>query len=284
VTSALTVIILTYNEEKNIAQSLRSVCHWAEQVFVLDSYSSDETCAIAETFACTVVQHTFEGYPQQRNWALEHLPITTEWVFFLDADEWVTEELKQEISELLTTNPIENGFYIKRRLLWRGQWIKRGYYPTWLLRLFRHGKGRCEERQINEHFVIDGEAGHLQHDFVHEDQRGIDHWIQKHNQYATKEAEELLKVKNQTGYADARFWGTQAERKRWLRCYVWNRLPVLVRPFVYFFYRFILKGGFLDGKQAFIYHFFQGLWFPLLIDVKYLEMREHRNQQQSEHL
>jgi len=268
----ITVIILTYNEEKNIAQCLKSVSGWADQIFVLDSYSNDRTFDIVKEFECTIVQNEFEGYPQQRNWALHNLSVNNEWVFFLDADEWVTNELKKEISILVENKYSENGYFIKRRLIWMERWIKRGYYPTWILRMFRFGKGRCDDRPINEHFIVEGEVGYLKNDLIHEDRKGIGEWIQKHNHYATKEAQELIK-KGQSGYADIRLFGSQAERKRWIRYKIWNRLPPLIRPFLYFFYRFILKGGFLDGKEAFIYHFLQGLWFPLLIDIKYLEMK-----------
>jgi len=279
----LATIILTYNEEENIAQCLESVSGWADQIFVLDSYSNDRTCDIAKKFDCEVVQHEFEGYPQQRNWALDNLPIKTEWVLFLDADEWVPEELKKEISIMIEKDPSENGFCIKFRLIWIGRWIKRGYYPSWILRLFRLGKGRCDGRPINEHFVVDGEVGYLKNDFIHEDRKGIGEWIQKHNYYATKEAQELMK-KGQSGYADIRLFGSQAERKRWIRYKIWNRLPPLIRPFFYFFYRLIIKGGLLDGKEAFIYHFLQGLWFPLLIDIKYMEMRQQAKASDAEKL
>lgn len=271
------VVILTYNEEKNIAQALQSIIVWATQVFVVDSYSTDGTCGIARQFACTVVQHEFTGYPQQRNWALAQLPITTEWVFFLDADEWMTNELQEEITQLLAAVPQENGFYIKRRFIWMGRWIKHGYYPTWILRLFRYGKGRCEERSINEHFMVEGKVGHLYHDFIHEDHRELDEWLYKHIRYAAKEAEELFKTTSATSYVAERLFGCQAERKRWIRSHLWNKFPPLLRPFGYFFYRFFLRGGFLDGKEAFIYHFLQGLWFPLLIDIKYIEMKKQKH-------
>jgi hypothetical protein len=141
--------------------------------------------------------------------------------------------------------------------------------------LFRKGKAQCEERAINEHLVVDGKVGYLQNDFIHEDRKGVSDWIEKHNRYATHEALEQIKrdAAIRQEEIQVRFGGTQAERKRWLRYRVWNRIPLLARPFFYFFYRYVLTGGFLDGKEAFVYHFLQALWFPLLIDVKYLELR-----------
>ena len=275
----ISVIILTYNEEPNIAQALESVQGWARQIFVLDSYSTDRTLEIASRYSCTVVQNRFEDYSKQRNFALEQLPIAGEWAFFLDADEWIPRELREEISTLLASNPPENGFFANRRLFWMGKWIRRGYYPTWILRLFRFGKARCEDRPVNEHLVVEGATGYLKNDFIHEDRKGVTDWIAKHNGYATREALELFKKSSTDLQMTVRFWGTQAERKRWIRYRVWNRLPPLVRPVLYYFYRFIFQGGFFDGKTAFAYHFLQGLWFPMLIDIKYLEMKYGRDNQ-----
>ncbi|WP_041655904.1 glycosyltransferase family 2 protein [Azoarcus sp. KH32C] len=271
----MSVVILAYNEDKNIAQALTSVQGWANEVFVVDSFSTDQTELVARQFDCVFVQHKFENYAKQRNFAIDRLPIRSEWVLFLDADEWLPDALKREISALVARSPEENGFFIKWRLIWMGRWIRRGYYPTWILRLFRHGKARCEDRAVNEHLVVDGKTGRLREDFMHEDRKGVSDWIAKHNGYATREAVELFNSRDAAGYQeiDAKLFGTQAQRKRWLRYKVWNRMPPLIRPFFYFFYRYVLTGGFLEGMPAFIYHFLQALWYPLLIDIKYLEMK-----------
>lgn len=273
--SQVTLIILTYNEEANIAQALNSVAGWADEIFILDSLSTDRTLEIARQYGCCIAQNKFENYAKQRNHALDHLPIKSEWVLFLDADEWLPDALKQEIDAVIATSPQENGFYIKRRLIWMGRWIRRGYYPTWILRLFRYGKGRCEDRAVNEHLIVEGATGQLRNDFMHEDRKGVTDWIAKHNGYAMREAQELLNTPSMSDYQeiDARLFGTQASRKRWLRYNVWNHMPPLIRPFFYFFYRYVLKGGLLDGKEAFIYHFLQGLWYRLLIDIKYMEIK-----------
>ncbi len=274
-TGDVAVILLTYNEEVNIAQALGSVAGWAQELFVLDSFSTDRTLEIAGEYPCHIVQHRFENYATQRNYALDHLPITSEWVLFLDADEWLPAPLKQEISTVLATAPAANGFTLNRRLFWMGRWIRRGYYPARILRLFRRGKGRCEDREVNEHLIVEGETAQLKHDFMHEDRKGVTEWIAKHNRYATLEAQALVNSAPAAAYReiDARFFGTQAQRTRWLRHRVWNRMPLLIRPFFYFGYRYVLTGGFLDGRQAFAFHFLQALWFPLLIDIKYLEMK-----------
>lgn len=270
----LAVIVLTYNEEINIGQALGSVAGWAKEIFVVDSFSTDRTLDVARPYGCHIAQHPFEDYAKQRNFALEQLPIRTEWVLFLDADEWLPDPLKQEISTLLATSPEANGFYVNRRLIWMGRWVRHGYYPTWILRLFRRGKGRCENREVNEHLIVEGATAQVHHDLMHEDRKGVTEWIAKHNSYATRSAKALLAAPDPADQEiDARFFGTQSQRTRWLRHRAWNRLPPLVRPFLYFFFRYVAKGGFLDGREGFIYHFMQALWYPLLIDVKYLELK-----------
>ena len=272
--ATLAIVILTYNEETNLPQALKSVSGWANQIAILDSLSTDGTLEIARSFNCQIAQNKFENYAKQRNYALAHLPIDCEWVLFLDADEWLPDSLKEEISAVISASPNENGFYIKMRLIWHGQWIRHGYYPSWLLRLFRYGKGRCEDRTVNEHLIVDGPVGYLRNDFIHEDGKGVTEWIAKHNRYATMEAIELMNTRTAPAYReiDVNLFGTQSQRKRWLRYKIWNKMPPLVRPFFFFFHRYLLAGGFLDGREAFIYHFFQALWFPMLIDAKYLEL------------
>lgn len=271
----LALVVLTYNEEANIAQALDSVAGWAGEIFILDSLSTDRTLEIAGRYDCRIAQHKFENYGKQRNHALEHLPIRSEWVLFLDADEWLPDALKQEIAALIATSPQENGFYINRRLIWMGRWIRHGYYPSWILRLFRRGKARCEDRAVNEHLIVDGATGRLRNDFVHDDRKGVTDWIAKHNGYATREALEIFNTREAPNYQeiDASLFGAQAQRKRWLRLNVWNWLLPLIRPFFYFFYRYVLRGGFLDGRAGFIFHFLHALWYPMLIDVKYLELK-----------
>lgn len=272
----VTVVILTLDEEANLPYALASVKGWAREVIVVDSNSTDDTAQVAQSYSCTFVRHAFESHAKQRNFALS-LPMQSQWVFFLDADEWLTQELKDEISARIAEDPVENGFFVKWRMIWMGKWIRRGYYPTWILRLFRRGTAACEERSVNEHLVVQGKTGFLENDFIHQDRKGVESWIRKHIHYAAKEAQEQLnRERNRfAGEIDARFWGTQAQRKRWLRYRIWDRLPLFGRPFIYFFYRLVIRGGFLDGREAFIYHFLHALWFPFIVDAKYLELKKN---------
>ena len=283
----LSVIILTYNEEKNIEGCLKSIYGWANEIFIVDSHSSDKTLETANKFTEKIYQNRFESYAGQRNWALNNLPIAHDWVFFLDADEYITGELKKEIEEVLPVTDCD-GVYIKRRFYFMGRWIRHGgYYPTWILRLFKKEKA-VVVRDINEFVDVEGKAGYLKNDFVDDNKKGITEWIAKHNRYADYEAMELVKAKEKGqrikdkgekgGGESAKLFGNQAQRKRWIRQYIWNPLmPPLIRPFIYFIYRYFFRLGFLDGKEGFIYHFLQGLWFPFLIDVKYIEMKRRNN-------
>ena len=275
----LAVIILTYNEEENITQALDSVVGWASEVFILDSFSKDKTLDIAKKYDCHIVQNKFEDFAKQRNFALDNLPISCEWVLFLDADEWLLDAIKREISDCIAGHPPENGFYLNRRFIWMGSWIKRGYYPIWTLRLFRYAHGRCEDRAVNEHLIVDGAIGYLKNDYMHEDKKNVSDWIGKHIDRARREALELFNTRTAEEYqeVEAELFGTQEKRKRWLRYNVWNKLPPLIRPIFYFIYRYIFAGGFLDGRNAFTYHFLQALWFPMLIDIMYIEMKRNNS-------
>ena len=273
----VSVLVLTRNEEANIAACLKSV-GWADEVFVVDSFSTDRTVVIAERLGAKVSAHRFQGYAAQRNWALGHLPFSNDWVLMLDADERVPAALAAEIARV-ARDPLEDhaGFYLKFRHIFLGRWLKHGgLYPTWVLRLFRRQRVRIEERPLNEHAILDGAAGYLQQAFDHQDRKPLADWVARHNRYAGLEAEEFLQETLAGGYDSSiriRFRGSQAERKRWIKLKVWNRLPLLLRPFLFFFRNYFLKLGFLDGRPGFVYHVLWSFWYPFLVSARILEGR-----------
>lgn len=276
--TGVTVIILTYNEEVNISNSVSNVIEWARDVFILDSGSTDRTCELAETLGAKVFYNKFENYAKQRNHAINKLPVETEWIFFLDADEYLTEELKKEIQETISSAEYD-GFYIKRRFYFMGRWIKHGgYYPTWILRLFRKNKG-IVDRDINEYVKVSGKVGYLKNDFIDDNKKGISDWIAKHNKYSTYEAEELIKFKNRKDDRQkdefAKLFGAQTQRKKWIKENLYVRLPLFLRSFFYFIYRYFFRLGFLDGREGLIFHFLQGFWYFFLIDAKLCEIRNN---------
>lgn len=276
----ISVIILTYNEEKNIEACLKSLDGWAEDIFVVDSYSNDHTLEISRIFTDKIFQHPFENQAKQLNWALENLPINTEWVMRIDADEKVMPALRDELVDKLHT--LENditGLYVKRRVYFMGRWIKHGgYYPTWLLRIWRKNKAYCEERWMDEHMkVVEGKVSFLESDIIDENRKDLHWWIGKHNSYATREAIDIFNLKY--GFLDydtipSKLLGTQEQRKRWIKEKIYANMPLFVRPFLYFVYRYIIKLGFLDGREGLIWHVLQGFWYRFLVDAKIYEIQK----------
>jgi glycosyltransferase involved in cell wall biosynthesis len=271
----VTVVVLTHNEEINIGRCLRSVQGWAAEIFVVDSLSTDRTAEIARRLGAQVVPHAFTGFADQRNWALDHLPVTQEWLLFLDADEWVPAPLRVEIAEHLAAGGGRvDGYCIPRLHRFLGRWLRHGgLYPTYQLRLFRRGRARCEQRLVDEHFIVDGPTATLRSDLLTEDRKGIGPWIDRHNRYAALEAREMAGEGFASGRLSGRLGGSQAERKRWIRHRLWNRLPLYTRPFVLFVYRYVLRGGFLDGRAGLVYHLLESFWYRLLIDLHFAERR-----------
>jgi glycosyltransferase involved in cell wall biosynthesis len=270
----IAVIILTRDEEDNLPHALASVLGWAAEVWVVDSHSTDRTVRLALDAGAKVVTREFAGYADQRNWALRSLPLGPEWALFLDADEAVTPELRAELAAVMTAPPIGiAGFYMKRRFVFLGRWLRQGgYYPVWLLRIVRHQLAHYEARGVDEHLLVDGPTARLHGDLLHEDRRPLERWIERHTHYARLNADELV---GQTGGGLPARWRSpnQAERKRWWYEHVYRRSPVGLRALVYFFYRYVVRGGFLDGREGFIYHSLQAFWYRLLIDAMVLDIR-----------
>jgi hypothetical protein len=205
------------------------------------------------------------------NWALDNLPFKTDWVMRLDADERLTAELAAELREKLgTLAPDVTGLMLKRRVYFWGRWIRHGgYYPTWLLRIWRHGAARCEDRDMDEHMLVaHGRIANLDHDFIDENHKGLGFWIDKHNRYADKEIATLRAAEGDTHVAGA---GLAVARKRFLKNRLYGRSPRFLRAFLYWVFRYFIQLGFLDGKAGFVFHFLQGFWYRLLVDAKITE-------------
>src|SRR6476646_9277572 len=194
--SDVDVLIQTFNEEENLPHTLASLKGWVRHIFVVDSGSTDHTVEIATQYGATVVQHAWEGYAAQKNWALDNLPFESGWILILDADESVSDSLRAEI-EGLVAKPIDSvreaGFYLNRVFIFMGRQIRHcGYFPSWNLRLFKRGKARYEDRMVHEHMIVAGPTGYLKHLLLHEDRRGLEHFFAKHNRYSTLEARAIF--------------------------------------------------------------------------------------------
>jgi len=275
----LSIIILTYNESSNLPKCLISLNSIDAEIFIVDSASTDETVEIAKKAGCQVFTHSFENQAKQLNWALGNLPIRSSWIMRLDADERLTPELIQELQQKLPQTPNDiTGYQVKRRVFFLGRWIKHGgYYPTWLLRLWRNGSGTCEERWMDEHIVLShGKTANLQHDIIDENHKGLTFWTDKHNHYADREIKDIFASSLAEG--DVLIEGgqqSQASQRRWVKKNLYARSPLFLRAFVYFLMRYTIGLGFLDGIEGFIFHFLQGFWYRFLVDAKLYEMKRH---------
>ncbi len=271
---SLTAIILTRNEEIHIGRCVRNAKQVAARIIVVDSYSTDCTVEIARKSGAEVVQHAFENQAAQFQWALDTLPVATDWVLRLDADEYLEPALINEIRQRLPFLPLTTaGITLRRKFMFRGRWIRwGGYYPAVLLRLFRPGAARVEQRWMDEHIVlIEGRAEPFANDFVDDNLNDITWWIEKHNRYAVRQMIDFLNLEHKLFPADldaTRSHNAHAWLKRQLRNRVFGRAPLYLRSALYFFQRYILRLGFLDGRQGFVFHVMHGLWYFLLIDAK----------------
>jgi glycosyltransferase involved in cell wall biosynthesis len=254
----VSVLVPTLNERRHIVECLASVS-WADEVVVVDSSSTDGTQELARSAGARVVDFRWNGkFPKKKNWALENIAWKNEWVLVLDADERITPELAEEIQRTLKA-PAEDGYFINRRFMFLARWIKHcGYYPSWNLRLFRHAKGRYEklhvgdtgsgDNEVHEHVVLDGAAAYLRRDMLHYAYPDIQTWVEKHNRYSNWEAE--VEVRGQDTQSPTRGIGGQLAKRRALR--QWSR-QMPFRPTLRFFYSYILKRGFLDGREGFMF-------------------------------
>lgn len=282
----VSVLIPAKNEEQNLPACLASVAR-ADEVFVVDSQSSDRSIEIAESLGATVVQFDFNGtWPKKKNWSLENLPFRNEWVLIVDCDERITPELWDEI-EVAIQNPDYSGYYLNRRVFFLGVWIRHGgKYPDWNLRLFKHQLGRYEnlktegvrntgDNEVHEHVVMSNPAavGYLKEDMLHEDFRDLFHWIARHNRYSNWEARvyyNILTGQDDSETIGANLFGDAVQRKRFLKK-VWVRLPF--KPFLRFVLFYFLRLGFLDGRAGYIYGRLLSQ-YEYQIGVKLYELRQ----------
>ena len=274
VKSNIEVVIPAFNEEVNLPHALASVTGWADAVYVVDSESTDRTREIARESGAKVVVRPWLGYARQKNWALDNLPLSTDWVFILDADEAITPELRDEMLAIARRPAAEEtvaGFYVNRLTHFMGAPIRHcGYYPSYNLRLFKRGKARYEEREVHEHMMVDGPTGRLRHDMLHEDRRGLEHFIAKHNRYSTLEARELQKtLKGQSGH-ELPSLERGIRLRRWLKRNVLPRLPF--SGIWRFFYMYVLRLGVLDGAAGLRFCVLLAM-YDTFISLKLAELR-----------
>ena len=274
--TALTVIILAKDEARHITRAIASVQEIATEVVVVDSGSTDDTVTLAKAAGARVLHNPWTNYATQFNWALDQIKSNSGWVLRLDADEIVTTELRAEIQSGL---PDVAGITIGRSMCFMGQPIRHGgLFPIRVLRLFRNGMGRCETRWMDEHIIVDGPLAAFSGQIIDDNRNSLDWWTTKHNGYASREVVDILN--KEFGFLPqdklaANATGKQAAIKRWVKDKLYARLPLGARAGVYFLYRYVLRGGFLDGSQARAFHVLQAFWYRYLVDAKLAEVRSY---------
>lgn len=279
----ITTIILTYNEELHIRRCIENILPISRKILIIDCHSSDRTVKICSEYEqVTVVQHTWPGnQAEQFNWALAHCPIDTEWILRLDADEYATPAMIAELQAKLPDMPDHiTGVVFPLSRVFLGKQIKHGMDQIKILRLFRTGKASYEHRIMDEHIVLhEGSSVDFQGAFVDDNLHDIAWWTAKHINYAAREVSIMMGSNNEE---EDGALASATQSKRHLKN-KYAGLPLFWRAFAYFFYRYFLRLGFLDGKEGFLWHFLQGWWYRTLIDAQIYEKFNsgHHTQTQS---
>jgi len=276
----ISVIVPVRNEARNLTRCLESL-QGVGEVYVIDSRSTDETAAIAHSYGVKLVQFDYPGgWPKKRQWAMNTLSFAHDWILLLDADEILTPELAAEIRTAIQ-DPKIDGYYIALRMYFLGKILRHGDANFYKLSLFRRGKGRFECRlkdqnasmcdmEVHEHMMVDGPKAKLDHSLVHHNVDSLSRYIQKHDKYSNWEAGVWAQGKSSFGELPPAFWGTQAQRRRWLK---WKFLSIPGSPVLFFLYKYLFRLGFLDARPGLIYAGFQAMQM-FHIKGKLFELRQ----------
>lgn len=279
--NSIAAVILTKDEEKHIERCINSLKGVCDEIIVVDSFSTDRTCDIAEAMGAKVYKNPWKNYATQFNYGVYNCNIKSAWIWRIDADEFLEGNIGIAVKKALKEcNDDVNGVYIRKRIDFIGKpLLHGGWYPSYHLKIFRNGHGDCENRWMDEHIrIFDGTTITVEDgNQVDANLNSLTWWTQKHNGYATREMVDMLMMEYgldvKAQEVVPKFFGTEEQRKRWLKMkYV--KFPLFIRPFINFFLRYILKAGFLDGKEGFIWHILQGFWYRMLVDAKIFELKK----------
>lgn len=273
----IAAIILTKDEAKHIVRCITSIKDVVDEMWVVDSFSTDDTCALAEQMGAKVVRHNFINQAQQFNWALSELPIRCEWIWRIDADEYIEPPLGTKVKEAISTCPNDvNGIYVNKKIVFLGKPLMHsGWYPAQQIKVIRRRHGMSENKIVDEHLIVtDGKTIALDGCQTDENLNDLAWWTEKHNCNSEREAVNMLRMEygmcERVGVSPKLF-GNDAERKRWLKLR-YARLPLYVRPFINFFVRYVVMLGFLDGNIR--WYVLQCFWYRFLVDAKIYEIKK----------
>jgi glycosyltransferase involved in cell wall biosynthesis len=274
--SRCVIVLLTFNSASIIRETVTQAKKVSPHVFVVDSFSKDDTPALLQELGCTVVQRAFSNYSDQRNWAISQVETLYEWQLHLDADEVLDEKAVGEINILLSGNPGFDAYMLRRRDYFMGKMLRFSGLNPWHLRLFRSTAGRCEDRLYDQHFISTGKSGRIKGLMHDRNSAKLTDWIASHNRWSDAEVAEKFANRAPAGQMlEPRFMGDARERMRFIK-EIYYKLPAGLRSFCYFVYRYVFRLGFLDGRTGFYFAFFQALWFRMLIDAKMYEKDNDR--------
>lgn len=273
----ITVLIMTQNEEENIKFAIDSVINDFDQVIVTDSYSTDKTVEICKQYPpVKIYQNIFEGWAEQRNWMIANCEIRNEIIFFLDADEYITNEFLNELSDIIHSGRDFSAIYLKVAFMFLGKHLKYSYGHPRIRRIFKRTGLYFTGEGAREYAHVTGAEIEMKNYLMHHDRRLIGWWIDKHNRNADREAKLIIDKVVKNDSFEIRTLPIQLKTKLWIRRNIWDPLPSLFRPFLYFIYRYIIQLGFLDGKAGLIYCYLHAFWYQSLIAIKVIENQEKK--------
>lgn len=268
-------IVLTKNEEIHIERCIRNIFPLFKKIYIVDSLSTDKTKELAKKWPIEFLENPFINQATQFNWALKQIDQNTNWVLRIDADEYLSQSLINEISlKLDSLDSSIKGIFLPRRIIFQDKMLNHGAVNrTKILRLFKFGYGESDDRWMDEHIVVNGKTINFRNSLIDHNLKPISWWINKHNNYANREVFEIIKNElNPKRKKNEKYYFSQENRKRY-----YSQPPIL-RAIFYFIYRYIFCLGFLDGKNGFCFHILQGFWYRLIIDMKYLELKSKLKQ------
>lgn len=277
--SKISFLILTYNESKHIKRCIDSILPVADKIYVMDSHSTDNTLDILSKYEMVEIkQNKFINYSMQFNYALDTFDINADWIVRIDADEYIDKELTSFLRNNLNDIPKNvSGIYFNRYMTFMGKLLCHGGMSSyWMLRMWRTGFGRCESTWMDEHIILSGgDTIKANGKLIDDNLNNLSWWSHKHVDYSTREAIDILSRESDASshQLNGKWLGSKSERTRFYKK-IYNKTPLFVRPFFYFFYRYFIMLGFLDGAQGFLWCILQGFWYRFMVDAKVYEIKK----------
>ena len=272
----ITAIILTYNEEKHIKRCILSIKKFVKKIIIIDSFSTDKTIEIAKKFKVKVYKHKFINQAKQINWALRKIKFQTSWILRIDADEYLTKELRKEVTTYINTlNSNYDGISFNRVIKFLNKEIHYGgTSPHKTLRIWKNRKGRCENAWMDEQIIVKGKIFHLNQNLIDENLNDLKWWKLKHRNYAKREAISFLHNKKNKNKSKFKKKLKNVRKRKYLKEKIYYKLPIFLRPLLFFLYSMIFKLGIITGWQGLVFYYYQVLWFRLLVDIKLYQLNK----------